>query len=225
MEADKVPAGPPAGKAAPFEHLMTAGSVLHVLKQERQFVLRVAGSGEKVVVYGPWPSRDAAATALHRVAAWMLWPRARVRGAWGCLAHVEEGWATALCFEPLSPLVQMHPDIRAAEEHAARHLIAPDSWSDLSSELPDAIRKIEEQFWVREGYRVLATWATASLGSLVRGAFRGRELARGNYPAVDLAERLAVSPATISAATTGRSWNPPINRQVGVLGERGRRRR
>ncbi|WP_431681188.1 hypothetical protein [Kitasatospora sp. KL5] len=202
----------------PGIELAAAGARYQVLSSAAGWVLRVAGPGGKTALYGPCTEAGQAETWMHQLAAWSLWPRAQVRGAWGCLARTEEGWFTTLAFRLLTPQVQIHADVRTAEEHAAGHLIAPAVWSDAAdSDLPDAVRQVEEQFWVREGYRVLATWATSSLGELTREAYRGRVLARGNFPSADLAERLGVSVATISGATTGRSWDPPINRTRGVL--------
>ncbi|MFC5641320.1 hypothetical protein [Kitasatospora cinereorecta] len=215
--APAVPAGQPGSELA------AAGAWYQVLSSVAGWVLRVAGPGGKTALYGPGAQAGQVEAWMHQLAAWSLWPTAQVRGAWGCLARTDEGWFTALAFRHLSPQVQIHADVRAAEEHAAGHLIAPAVWSDATdSGLPDAVRRVEEQFWVREGHRVLATWASSSLGELTREAYRGRVLARGNFPSADLAERLGVSVATISGATTGRSWDPPINRARGVLANRRR---
>lgn len=71
-----------------------------------------------------------------------------------------------------------------------------------------------------EGYRVLATWATAELGAITRAAYRNHELGRGNYSPTDLAERLGISHAMIAAAGAGRAWDPTISKAVGVLARR-----
>lgn len=73
---------------------------------------------------------------------------------------------------------------------------------------------------MREGYRALATWATADLGAITRDAYRNHELGRGNYSPIDLAEQLGVSHAAISAAAARRGWNPAISKAVGVLARR-----
>ncbi|WP_224274975.1 hypothetical protein [Streptomyces sp. LS1784] len=128
---------------------------------------------------------------------------------------------TALARTALPPAVQVHLGVQDAEVHAAAHLIAPAWWSAVhDTSLSPGVWAIETQFWVREGYRVLATWATADLGTITRDAYRNHELGRGNYSATDLAERLGVSHAAISAAAAGRGWNPTISRAVGVLASR-----
>ncbi|WP_371500241.1 hypothetical protein OG871_27400 [Kitasatospora sp. NBC_00374] len=213
------PAAAPADR--PGSSLSVAGAQFQILSSDEGWMLRASMPGKGTTLYGPCAGEARADAWLHQLAAWWLWPRAQVRGVWGCLARTEEGWVTALAHTTLSPQVQGHPDVQAAEEYAARHLITPALWSDVSdSGLPEAVRRIETQFWVREGFRVLATWASSTLGRLTREAYRSRELARGNFPSVDLAERLGVSHATVSSATTGRSWDPPINRARGVLASR-----
>ncbi|MGW2871846.1 hypothetical protein, partial [Kitasatospora sp. NPDC001225] len=73
---------------------------------------------------------------------------------------------------------------------------------------------------MREGYRVLATWAIVDLGTITRDTYRNDELGRGNHSPTDLAERLGGSPSAISGAASGTGWNPPINRSTGVLAHR-----
>ncbi|MFD7450389.1 hypothetical protein [Kitasatospora sp. NPDC059827] len=128
---------------------------------------------------------------------------------------------TALANTALPPTVQHHLGVQDAEVHAAGHLITPAAWSSAhDTSLPPGIWAIETQFWVREGYRVLATWATADLGTITRDAYRNHELGRGSYSPTNLAERLDVSHAAISAAAAGRGWNPTISKAVGVLARR-----
>ncbi|MFF4819831.1 hypothetical protein ACFY2K_35245 [Kitasatospora sp. NPDC001309] len=128
---------------------------------------------------------------------------------------------TALARTAQPPTVQLHLDVQDAEVHTAAHLIAPACWSPVNdASLPLGVRAIETQFWVREGYRVMATWATADLGATTRDAYRNHELGRGNYSPTDLAEQLGVSHAMIAAAAAGRGWNPTISRAVGVLARR-----
>ncbi|MFJ7279390.1 hypothetical protein [Kitasatospora sp. NPDC098663] len=128
---------------------------------------------------------------------------------------------TALARTALPPTVQVHLGVQEAEVHAAAHLIAPAGWStEGSTSLPPGVRAVEERFWVREGYRALATWATADLGATTRAAYQNHELGRGNYSPIDLAEQPGVSHAAISAAAAGRSWNPVISKAVGALARR-----
>ncbi|WP_406205237.1 hypothetical protein OH807_30490 [Kitasatospora sp. NBC_01560] len=215
-------AGAPANQ--PGISLSVAGARFQVLPSDEGWVLRASVPGQPASLYGPCVGEGRAEAWLHQLAAWWLWPRAQVRGVWGCLARTDDGWFTALAYTALSPQVQSHPDVQAAEEYTARHLITPALWSDgADSDLPEAVRSIETQFWVREGYRTLGTWATSTLGALTREAYRSQVLARGNFAATDLAERLGISHASISSATAGRSWDPPINRARGVLANRGGR--
>ncbi|WP_327074415.1 hypothetical protein OG196_31730 [Kitasatospora purpeofusca] len=224
LMAEEVSPAAPVSASRTGASLSAAGVRLQVLFTDEGWVLRASMPGTPVTLYGPCVGELRAEAWLNRLAAWWLWPRAHVRGVWGCLALTEEGWFTALAHAALAPEVRSHPDVQAAEERAARHLVSPELWADGADlVLPDAVRRIETQFWVREGYRTLATWAGSTLGSLTREAYRSRELARGNFPTTDLAERLGVSHATVSGAAAGRSWDPPINRARGVLASRGRR--
>ncbi|MFJ4189449.1 hypothetical protein [Kitasatospora sp. NPDC089509] len=128
---------------------------------------------------------------------------------------------TALARMALPPTVRVHLGVQDAEVHTAAHLIAPAEWSTGGdANLPPGVRAIETQFWVREGYRALTTWATADLGAITRAAYRNHELGRGNYSPTDLAERLGISHAMIAAAAAGRAWDPIINKAVGVLARR-----
>ncbi|WP_371517699.1 hypothetical protein [Kitasatospora sp. NBC_01300] len=196
------------------------GTAMQLLRSSEGWAFRV-GSVSTVAWYGPAETVAQAEDWMARYAAWCLWPRARARGPWGCLARVREGWVTALAHTGLPPEVETHVGVQDAEEHVARHLIAPAVWSAAqTADLPPGIRAVETQFWVREGYRVLATWASTALGALTRNAHRKNELGRGNYSTTDLAERLGISHATISGAAAGRSWNPQINKAVGALASR-----
>ncbi|MEV8095251.1 hypothetical protein [Kitasatospora sp. NPDC085879] len=180
----------------PGSELAVAGARYQVLSSPAGWVLRAAGPGGKTALYGPCAAAGRAETWMHQLAAWSLWslwPVAQVRGAWGCIARTDDGWFTALAFRGLPPQVQIHADVRAAEEQAAGHLITPAVWSDSTdSGLPDSVRRIEEQFWVREGHRVLATCATSSLGELAREAYRERALTRGTSRAPTLPSALGL---------------------------------
>ncbi|MFB8235555.1 hypothetical protein ACFC58_03295 [Kitasatospora purpeofusca] len=209
-------AEPPAD--LPGSQLTVGEALFQVFASDEGWILRTRLAGERPSLYGPCAGQARAEAWMHQLAAWWLWPRSQVRGVWGCLAQIDGAWFTALSHTALSPQVDTHSDVRTAEEHAARHMIAPAMWSGAEPDgLPTSVQKIETQFWVREGYRALATWATSALGALARDAYRSRELGRGDFPSGDLAERLGVSPATVSGAAVGRGWDPPINRARGVL--------
>ncbi|MBO1415098.1 hypothetical protein [Streptomyces sp. FH025] len=200
--------------------LTIEGRALQVVRTSAGWALRISTSSA-VELYGPSDTSAQAEEWLLRYAAWRLWQLTRTRGPWGCLARAPEGWMTALARTALPPTVQLHLGVQDAEVHAAAHLIAPAGWSAVSdTSLPPGVWAIETQFWVREGYRVMATWATADLGAITRDAYRNHEIGRGNYSPTDLAERLGVSHAAISAAASGRGWNPSISKAVGVLARR-----
>ncbi|MFJ6380121.1 hypothetical protein ACIQI7_08990 [Kitasatospora sp. NPDC092039] len=203
--------------------LAVDGTEFHVVRTSSGWALRIRSSSS-VELYGPSDSFEQTKEWLCRYAAWRLWPLTRTRGPWGCLVKASEGWMTALAHTALPPAVQPHLGVQDAEVCVAGHLITPAAWSAVhDTSLPSAIRAIETQFWVREGYRVLATWATADLGTITRDAYRGQELGRGNYSPTNLAERLGVSPSAISGAASGTGWNPTINRSTGVMANRNRR--
>ncbi|MFJ2866820.1 hypothetical protein [Kitasatospora sp. NPDC087314] len=200
--------------------LTVNGTAFQVIRTSAGWALRI-NSSSSVELYGPSDSSAQAEEWLHRYAAWRLWQLARTRGPWGCLAQAPEGWMTALAHTALPPAVQVHLGVQDAEVHAATHLIAPAQWSATGdTSMPPGVRAIEECFWVREGYRVLATWATAELGAITRAAYRNHELGRRNYSPTDLAERLGISHAMIAAAGAGRAWDPTISKAVGVLARR-----
>ncbi len=213
--------GPPAELGRDVNPLLTIdGRAFQVVRTSAGWALRISTSST-VELYGPSDTGAQAEEWLHQYAAWCLWRLTRTRGPWGCLARTPEGWMTALARTALPPTVRLHLGVQDAEVHAAAHLINPAGWSPAhDTSLPPGVWAIETQFWVREGYRVMATWATADLGAITRDAYRNRELGRGNYSPMDLAERLGVSHAMISAAAAGRGWNPVISKVVGVLARR-----
>ncbi|MFJ6770121.1 hypothetical protein ACIQOV_03930 [Kitasatospora sp. NPDC091257] len=203
--------------------LTVDGTAFQVVRTSAGWALRISSSSS-VELYGPSDSSEQAEEWLHRYAAWRLWPLTRTRGPWGCLVKAPEGWMTALARTALPPTAQPHLGVQDAEVHAAGHLITPAAWSAVhDTSLPSGIWAIETQFWVREGYRVLATWATADLGTITRDAYRNQELGRGSYSPTNLAERLGVSQAAISSAASGTGWNPPVSRETGVLASRKQR--
>ncbi|MGW4694890.1 hypothetical protein ACWEO1_21230 [Kitasatospora cineracea] len=195
--------------------------MLEVVPVDSGWALRISGAAEQS--FGPCSTPEEPESWMHEWAAWRLWPLAQTRGPWGCLARTGGGWMTALARTGLPPVVEAHSAVQHAEEHAARHLVSPAVWTAGPDGLPDAVREIEVRFWVREGYRVLAAWATADLGALAREAYRQQQLGRGNFPVSELAARLGVSSATVSGAAAGRTWNPQISPAAGALAPRPRR--
>ncbi|MFJ8043830.1 hypothetical protein ACIRBX_25340 [Kitasatospora sp. NPDC096147] len=202
-----------------------AGTQLNVLSSDEGWLLRVKKPGTEPELFGPCAGEGRAEEWLHQMTAHLLWLKAHVRGPWGCLAQVEEGWFTALVNTAWTPRVALHVGVQDADEYAARHLITPAVWFDASeADLAAQLREVEKRYWVQEGYRVLHTWAAVALGRSVREAYRSQVLGWGGYPVSELADRLGCSTGMLSAAKIGKAWDPAINRRVGVFPTRRARR-
>ncbi|MEV7926137.1 hypothetical protein [Kitasatospora sp. NPDC088779] len=133
--------------------LIIDGQELRVVQTPTGWALLISTSST-VELSGPSDTSAQAQEWLHQYAAWRLWPLARTRGPWGCLALASEGWMTALARTALPPTVQVHLGVQEAEVHAAAHLIVPaGSSTEGSTSLPPGVRAVQERFWPTDTIR------------------------------------------------------------------------